>query len=42
MIGGGYVASQETALVSFINGGAGKPTFVPPRPSDKGAHGRPT
>lgn len=42
MIGGGYVASQETALVSFINGGAGKPAFVPPRPSDKGAHGRPT
>ncbi len=42
MIGGGYVASQETSLVSFINGGAGKPAFVPPRPSDKGAHGRPT
>ncbi len=41
-IGGGYVASQETALISSINGGAGKPSFVPPRPSDKGAHGRPT
>jgi NADH:ubiquinone oxidoreductase subunit F (NADH-binding) len=41
-IDGSYVASQETALVSYINGGAGKPAFTPPRPSDKGAHGRPT
>jgi NADH:ubiquinone oxidoreductase subunit F (NADH-binding) len=41
-IGGSYVASQETALVSFINGGPGQPTFVPPRPSDKGVRGRPT
>jgi NADH:ubiquinone oxidoreductase subunit F (NADH-binding) len=39
---GGYVASQETALISFLNGGAARPTFVPPRPSDKGAHRRPT
>jgi NADH:ubiquinone oxidoreductase subunit F (NADH-binding) len=39
---GGYVASQETALVSHLNGGAPKPTFVPPRPFQKGAHGRPT
>ena len=39
---GGYVASQETALISQLNGGAPKPTFVPPRPFEKGAHGRPT
>jgi len=39
---GGYVASQETALVSHLNGGPPKPTFVPPRPFQKGAHGRPT
>jgi NADH:ubiquinone oxidoreductase subunit F (NADH-binding)/ferredoxin len=39
---GGYVASQETALVSYLNGGPPKPTFVPPRPFQKGAHGRPT
>jgi NADH:ubiquinone oxidoreductase subunit F (NADH-binding) len=39
---GGYVASQETALVSYLNGGQAKPTFVPPRPFQKGAHGRPT
>ncbi len=39
---GGYVASQETALISQLNGGAPKPAFVPPRPFQKGAHGRPT
>ncbi len=38
----GYVASQETALISQLNGGPAKPTFVPPRPFQKGAHGRPT
>ena len=37
-----YVASQETALVSQLNGGPPKPTFAPPRPSQRGAHGRPT
>jgi NADH:ubiquinone oxidoreductase subunit F (NADH-binding) len=37
-----YVASQETALISLLNGGSAKPTFVPPRPFQKGAHGRPT
>jgi NADH:ubiquinone oxidoreductase subunit F (NADH-binding) len=39
---GGYVASQETAVISQLNGGAPKPAFVPPRPFEKGAHGRPT
>ena len=38
----GYVSSQETALISQLNGGAPKPAFVPPRPFEKGAHGRPT
>jgi NADH:ubiquinone oxidoreductase subunit F (NADH-binding) len=38
----GYVASQETAVISQLNGGAAKPAFVPPRPFEKGAHGRPT
>jgi NADH:ubiquinone oxidoreductase subunit F (NADH-binding) len=41
-IPGGYVASQETALVSLLNGNSPLPTFVPPRPSDKGVHRRPT
>jgi NADH:ubiquinone oxidoreductase subunit F (NADH-binding) len=42
LVTGGYVASQETALLSRLNGGPPKPTFVPPRPAQKGAHGRPT
>jgi NADH:ubiquinone oxidoreductase subunit F (NADH-binding) len=37
-----YVAGEETALVSFINGGLAKPTFTPPRPFEKGVGGRPT
>jgi NADH:ubiquinone oxidoreductase subunit F (NADH-binding) len=41
-VGGSYVVSQETALIAMINGGAAKPAFVPPRPSDKGVRGRPT
>jgi NADH:ubiquinone oxidoreductase subunit F (NADH-binding) len=39
---GGYVASQETALISFLDGRPQRPAFVPPRPSEKGVHGRPT
>jgi NADH:ubiquinone oxidoreductase subunit F (NADH-binding) len=39
---GGYVASQETALVNVLNGGPGKPTFAPPRPFEKGVRARPT
>jgi NADH:ubiquinone oxidoreductase subunit F (NADH-binding) len=38
----GFVAGEETALVHFMNGGAPTPTFVPPRPSERGVHGRPT
>ncbi len=39
---GGYLASQETALISFLNGGPQRPAFVPPRPPERGVHGRPT
>jgi NADH:ubiquinone oxidoreductase subunit F (NADH-binding) len=39
---GGYVSSQETALLSLINGGRAVPTFVPPLPAVRGAHKRPT
>jgi NADH:ubiquinone oxidoreductase subunit F (NADH-binding) len=28
--------------VQYLNGGAGKPTFAPPRPHERGVHGRPT
>jgi NADH:ubiquinone oxidoreductase subunit F (NADH-binding) len=38
----GYLVSQETALVNYLNGNPPKPTFVPPRPSDRGVQGRPT
>jgi len=37
-----YVAGEETALVHWLNGGDAKPTFVPPRPFEKGVNGRPT
>jgi len=39
---GGYLASQETALVSWLSGGPQKPSFVPPRPAEAGVRGRPT
>jgi NADH:ubiquinone oxidoreductase subunit F (NADH-binding) len=38
----GYLAGQETALISVVNGGGPVPTFVPPRPSDKGVRRQPT
>jgi NADH:ubiquinone oxidoreductase subunit F (NADH-binding) len=38
----GYVASQETALISFLNGAGAVPSFVPPRPSERGLHRHPT
>ena len=38
----GYVAGQETALVSALNGGPAKPTFAPPLPFERGVRGRPT
>ena len=41
-IPGGYVTSQETALIGFLNGGPARPAFVPPRPAQRGAHRRPT
>ena len=38
----GYLAGQETALISTLNGGPPRPSFVPPRPTDKGVRRRPT
>lgn len=38
----GYLSGQETALISALNGGPPLPTFVPPRPSDRGVRRRPT
>ena len=37
-----YVTGEESALVSWLNGGDSKPTKVPPRPFERGVAGRPT
>jgi NADH:ubiquinone oxidoreductase subunit F (NADH-binding) len=39
---GRYVASEQSALVQYLNGGAAKPTFAPPRPQERGVGGLPT
>lgn len=41
-IPGRYVSSEQSSIVQFINGGPGKPTFSPQRPSERGVKGRPT
>jgi NADH:ubiquinone oxidoreductase subunit F (NADH-binding) len=38
----GFVVGEETALLSSLSGRAAKPTFVPPRPAERGLRGRPT
>jgi NADH:ubiquinone oxidoreductase subunit F (NADH-binding) len=38
----GFVVGEETALLSWLSGRAPKPTFVPPRPFERGLRGRPT
>jgi NADH:ubiquinone oxidoreductase subunit F (NADH-binding) len=38
----GYVTGEESAVVHYLNGGSAKPTFVPPRPFERGYRGRPT
>jgi NADH:ubiquinone oxidoreductase subunit F (NADH-binding) len=37
-----FVSGEETALVNFLNGGPGLPTFTPPRPFERGVDGAPT
>jgi NADH:ubiquinone oxidoreductase subunit F (NADH-binding) len=37
-----YVASEESALVHWLQGGQAKPLHVPPRPFERGVDGRPT
>jgi NADH:ubiquinone oxidoreductase subunit F (NADH-binding) len=37
-----FAASEESALVNFINTGLAKPTTKPPRPFERGVRGRPT
>ena len=38
----GYVTGEETAVLHYLSRGVAKPTFVPPRPYERGLHGRPT
>ncbi|HUZ28326.1 MAG TPA: NADH-ubiquinone oxidoreductase-F iron-sulfur binding region domain-containing protein [Solirubrobacteraceae bacterium] len=38
----GYVAGEESAVVNYLNRGVLLPTFVPPRPFERGYRGRPT
>jgi NADH:ubiquinone oxidoreductase subunit F (NADH-binding) len=38
----GFISGEETALVRFLNGGPAKPTFIPPRPFERGVGGAPT
>jgi NADH:ubiquinone oxidoreductase subunit F (NADH-binding) len=37
-----YVSSEQSAIVQYLNGGPGKPTFSPPRPHERGVNGQPT
>jgi len=39
---GGYVAGEESAVIHYLNGGEPLPTFVPPRPFERGYRGRAT
>ncbi len=39
---GGYVTGEESAVIHHLNGGRPVPTFVPPRPFERGYRGRPT
>ncbi|HEV2370975.1 MAG TPA: NADH-ubiquinone oxidoreductase-F iron-sulfur binding region domain-containing protein [Streptosporangiaceae bacterium] len=41
-IPGHYVASEQSAVVQYLNGGPALPTFSPPRPHERGVKGRPT
>jgi NADH:ubiquinone oxidoreductase subunit F (NADH-binding) len=38
----GYVMGEESAVINFLGGGPPVPTFVPPRPFERGYRGRPT
>lgn len=37
-----YVASAESSLVQYLNGGPALPMYGPPRPFERGVRGRPT
>src|SRR3974390_851877 len=37
-----YVSSEQSAIVQYLNGGPGRPTFSPPPPHERGVRGRRT
>jgi NADH:ubiquinone oxidoreductase subunit F (NADH-binding) len=37
-----FLAGEESALVNYLNTGRAIPTFIPPRPFERGIDGRPT
>jgi NADH:ubiquinone oxidoreductase subunit F (NADH-binding) len=39
---GRYVAGEASAVVNYVNTGVAKPTYVPPRISERGVAGQPT
>ncbi|HLJ02718.1 MAG TPA: NADH-ubiquinone oxidoreductase-F iron-sulfur binding region domain-containing protein [Solirubrobacteraceae bacterium] len=39
---GSYVSGEESAVIHQLNGGRPLPSFVPPRPFERGLRGRPT
>jgi NADH:ubiquinone oxidoreductase subunit F (NADH-binding) len=39
---GGYVSGEESAVMNFLNTRTAVPTFVPPRPFERGYRNRPT
>jgi len=41
-IPGRYVSSEQTAIIQFLSGGPGRPTFTQKRPDQGGVRGRPT
>lgn len=38
----GYVAGEETAVLAHVEGRPARPRLAPPRPAERGLHGRPT
>jgi NADH:ubiquinone oxidoreductase subunit F (NADH-binding) len=38
----GYVTGEESAVINYLGGGPALPTFVPPRPYERGYRRRPT
>ena len=42
LVADGYLSGQDTALLSALAGGSGRPTTTPPYPAQRGLRGKPT